>query len=39
MDLVIVIVIALTVLSGLDAWMWPQPKRQIKRKKGNAQDQ
>jgi hypothetical protein len=33
MDLLIVIVIALIVLSGLDAHLWPQPKQRGERRR------
>jgi len=30
-ELLLIFVVSLVVLSGLDAHLWPQPKRQIKR--------
>jgi len=31
MELLLIVIVSLVVLSGLDAHLWPQPKRQIKR--------
>ncbi len=31
MDLLAVIVVSLVILSGLDAHLWPQTRRQVKR--------
>ena len=30
MDLLLIVIVSLVVLSGLDAHLWPQPKRQVK---------
>lgn len=31
MELLLIVIVSLTVLSGLDAHLWPQQKRQTKR--------